>query len=267
MPRRDRHMQPTPYAAVNTLLARLTAGLPAVLGARLVGLYLYGSLVAGDFDPAISDVDLLAVLTEELDDAAFAALDALHARLIAAQPAWTERIEIAYLAARALQTFRTTRSPIAIISPGEPFHRKDAGADWLINWYVVRTQGRALIGPPAATLIPPISADEFRAAVVAQARAWRTYVAATRDSRPYQGYAILTLCRALYAVTHGVQASKRQAGAWVAAQLPEWAPLIAEAFRWRAAALRGPADPAPTYPTTVRFVQALADRVEAAAAR
>ncbi len=45
---------PTPYPDVNAVLHRLLAEVQAVLGERFVGLYLYGSLAGGDFDPDTS---------------------------------------------------------------------------------------------------------------------------------------------------------------------------------------------------------------------
>jgi predicted nucleotidyltransferase len=51
---------PTPYADVNQLLEQLLSSLQTILGKKLVGLYLYGSLVTGDFDHECSDIDLLA---------------------------------------------------------------------------------------------------------------------------------------------------------------------------------------------------------------
>ena len=35
------------------------------VGPTLVGLYLYGSLVSGGFDPRVSDIDLIAVLSQD----------------------------------------------------------------------------------------------------------------------------------------------------------------------------------------------------------
>ena len=43
---------PTPWPAVNELVGRLRDGVAAVLGERLVGLYLSGSLAAGDYSPS-----------------------------------------------------------------------------------------------------------------------------------------------------------------------------------------------------------------------
>ena len=52
-------MQPTPYADVNAILADLLARVQAVLGENFVGMYLYGSLATGTFDPESSDIDFL----------------------------------------------------------------------------------------------------------------------------------------------------------------------------------------------------------------
>jgi len=43
-----------------------------------MGLYLYGSLTTGDFDPESSDIDLLAVTSSGVSGAEFEALRAMH---------------------------------------------------------------------------------------------------------------------------------------------------------------------------------------------
>src|SRR5207302_1851908 len=155
-------------------------------------LYLYGSLVTGDFDD-ISDVDLLAATAVDIDEIEFDALDRMQNALVLKYPQWENRLEIAYLSLRALKTFRTENSPLGIISPGEPFHIIQAGVDWLMNWYMVREKGVALFGPLPEAIIEPISKDEFIQAVKDHARAWREYFEEVR-SRPGQAYAILTMC-------------------------------------------------------------------------
>ena len=121
-------------ATIQPLLTVVTHELPLQLGDTLVGCYLYGSAVWGDFDEDISDIDLLVVLTHDVGDDLFAQLDTWHQLLEVRFPAWAGRIEIAYISTTALQTFRSHNSPIAVISPGEPFNIKEAGIDWLINW-------------------------------------------------------------------------------------------------------------------------------------
>jgi len=254
-------MPQTPYPRINALLDSALAQLPPILGARLIGLYLYGSLVTGDFDEDASDIDLLAVTATDITEDEFAALDTLHARLTDQYAEWNNRIEIAYLSAEALRIFKTTRSQIAVISPGEPFHIKDAGRDWLLNWYVIQEHGVALFGPSARTIIAAIAQEEFAAAIKAQAAWWRDHVAHTRDSRPYQAFAIITMCRALYADRNGEEVSKLQAAAWAEGQLPAWAPLIRNALLWRQDHRNGQVDHEATYPETVRFVHYVIDLI------
>src|SRR5690606_4004181 len=120
-------------------------------------------------------------------------------------------------------------SRLGIISPGEPFHIINAGIDWLINWHVVREQGIALYGPPPQSIIAPTSEEEFIESVKAYLGLWYDRMEA-EHTRPGQAYAILTMCRALYTVTHGKQVSKIQAAAWAMRELPEWASLIQNAL-------------------------------------
>jgi hypothetical protein len=177
----------------------------------------------------------------------------MHGAFVAQHPAWTDRVEIAYVSQTALRTFRTQASPIGIISPGEPFHCKEAGKDWLINWWVVRKQGVALYGPPASEVIGPIGDDEFQRAVRDQVEEWRTWVY-HMTHRKSQAYAILTMCRALHAVIEGEQVSKQRAAAWAAGRFPEWKPLIEDALAWRVAPSDDGVDHAATFPLAEQFV-------------
>jgi hypothetical protein len=243
---------------VDALLAELRDGIAAILGQRLLGLYLYGSLVAGGFTPGVSDVDLLAVTATTIHQREFALLDEMQTAILARRPDWNDRIEIGYLSAAALRSFRSQASPIAVIHPGEPFHFKQAGRDWLVNWWVVREQGLALLGPPADQLIGPIATQEFLDIVVEHAQRWPEWMQHMRQ-RKSQSYAILTMCRALYTTEHGRQVSKQQAARWVQSLLPAWAPLIEQALEWRVAPENF--DDAEHYPDTLRFVELMRDMV------
>src|SRR4029079_3029760 len=66
--------QLTSYPQVNRLLEVILAGLRANLGDKLIGLYAFGSLVTGDFSLARSDLDLAAVLAEDLNETELARL-------------------------------------------------------------------------------------------------------------------------------------------------------------------------------------------------
>jgi predicted nucleotidyltransferase len=252
----------TPYPDIDKLLNDLLHQIRPILDEKLVGLYLYGSLVSGDFDRGVSDFDLLAATKTDIDSDEFERLDELHLDFVNNHPEWDNRIEIAYLSVAGLKTFKTKVSRIAVISPGEPFHFKKAGKEWLINWWLVRERGIALYGPDPRTLIGPISQEEFLDSVREHAQQWRKGV---RDSRhrKSQAYARLTMCRALYAAKHGEQASKREAALWAREYLPEQARLIEQALEWRKAEEREGIDHEATFSQTERFVHSMIDQVEA----
>ena len=52
---------PTPHQDVNEILDLLLTEAKDVLGNQFVGMYLYGSLSSGDFDPKSSDIDFLII--------------------------------------------------------------------------------------------------------------------------------------------------------------------------------------------------------------
>jgi len=253
-------MEETLYADINRLLEGLLSRMRHVLQEKLAGLYLYGSLATGDFDPESSDIDLLAATSSDVSGAEFDALRVMHLDFARDNPAWEDRVEVAYLSVAALRTFRSERSPIAVVSPGEPFHMSEAGSDWLMNWYAVREQGVALFGPPAETLIAPISREEFAACVRDYAADWGERIKGVRD-RKEQAYAILTMCRALRLHRTGEQASKRQAALWAQEELPQWSGLIQSALAWREAWREQQVDHAATHAETIRFVNFVRDQI------
>ena len=240
---------------MHVVVQAIKSQLPLLLPDQLVGIYVYGSLVWGDFDPEMSDIDVLVVLSNDIDVDLFGRLDLFHQRLELQFPTRAGRIELAYIVQTALQTFKNQRSPIAVISPGEPFNSKDAGIDWLINWYIIRAQSLICYGPHPHALIAPISQAEFRTAVRNQVGEWREWVVHTRDSRPYQAYAILTMCRALYAWVNGTQASKIVAARWAMPCYPTQATHIRAALDWRTRYRDVVADPANSYPNAVAMVE------------
>jgi predicted nucleotidyltransferase len=192
----------TSNPAIDSLLVSLREAIVAVTGPSLVGLYMFGSLASGDFDAAVSDIDLLAVLADSPSERLAPRLRRMHADLAKANPEWDGRIEVVYISAHALARCRTDTTTIAVISSGEPFHLVEAGPDWILNWYPAREDAVRVLGPPIDRLIPPIPSAEY----IEQVR--RSLVGFTNrvpdDASPgWQAYAILTMCRGLYAIRFG----------------------------------------------------------------
>ena len=229
----------TPLAALpiddtaRPILAQLTGGLKAILRGRLVGVYVYGSLITGDFAAGISDIDLVVVMRDPLDEAAFASLHQLHGGVVARQPEWHDRLELAYISQAALRSFRSETSTIGIISPGEPFHLLEAGSDWLISWHALRQDGVALLGPPIQSLVDDISTQEYLQAVGEHIRGYRESVK-KRQNKQALSYIVLTVARGVYTLAQGVPPSKVKAAAWAKERYPKWAALIDGALSWRA---------------------------------
>lgn len=218
--------------AVDSLLASIREAIVTVTGSSLVGLYLFGSLAIGDFDTDVSDVDLIAVLAESPSERLATHLSRMHAGLAQAHPEWDDRIEVIYISTQGLANCRTDTTNIAVISPGEDFHVVEAGRDWILNWYPARENGARLIGPPIDSLIPPIPAAEFIEEV---RRSLVGFTDRIEDDAPpgSQAYAILTMCRGLYAIRFGERLSKREAASWAGHEFPQWADLIRRALDWR----------------------------------
>jgi hypothetical protein len=201
-------------------------------GSSLVGLYVYGSLATGAFEPEVSDIDLIAVLSDQPDEALFRRLDVMHAALAKTEPEWDDRIEVDYVSVEGLARCRTHSTTIVRISPGEPLHMVEAGRDFLLDWYPARADGMALEGPPLDSLVPAIPEEEYRHEV-------RSYLAGFRRrfdedaSAGSQAYAILTSCRGFYALTSGERLSKRAAALRAREDFPRWKRLIDRALAWR----------------------------------
>jgi predicted nucleotidyltransferase len=225
-------------------LRQLTLEIERHFGSRLLGLYLFGSLAAGGFYPGKSDLDLIAVVESDLEAGEqLEALERLHAAFVSERSAWVERVEVAYVSREVLQTFGARpQGKIAVISPGEPLHIREADFDSTLDWYSVCTQGETLLGPPPLDLGPTVTRDAFSNAVRAQLSEWPSRVRAPWVAYvpAHQGYVVVTLCRALYALETGEQATKETAAAWAAAKFPEWSTFINSALTQYRADVHGP---------------------------
>lgn len=208
------------------LLDALVSEVRGILGDDLVGLYLYGSAVTGGFDAGVSDLDLAAVTSSEVEAIDLASLERMHDRFVDQNPQWRGRLEIVYIGRATLESFRTSLGSLAVISPGEPFHvREDRVADWLQNWYLIRETGKTLWGAAADAVVPSIAWSEFVVATVRYADEVRNR-SRVRVGGGTLANTILTMCRALRVVRMQMPSSKQEAAAWTREQRPEWAWLI-----------------------------------------
>lgn len=217
---------------VEPLISRLRGAIQHQLGPHLAGLYLFGSLVLGDFDPQRSDIDLLAATTLPLSADQFAGLAQMQDAFVVDYPAWANRLEIAYMSLDVLFNITAPAGPVARISPGEPFHVTEALPHWLMDLYTVQEQGVTLCGPPPARLIPHISREEFVSCVRTTLATWQDWIAESAREH-FVAYTVLTVCRSIYAIECGRQASKPGSAAYVRERYPQWGALVERAVGWQ----------------------------------
>ena len=227
---------PTPYPDVNKVLDELLAGVQTILGDRLIGMYLYGSLSSGDFDPEASDIDFLVVTRDEVPGELVPALEALFTRLLASGDHCAEKLEGTFISQQALRRYDPNDPPRPCINERHFFLAQHA-SDWVIQRHILREQGVAVLGPPLKNLIDPVQPDEIKQAVIGQLREWWSPMLDTPGrlhENGYQSYAILTMCRALYALEYGAIVSKPVAARWAQETFGErWPGLIEKAMAGR----------------------------------
>lgn len=243
-------LRPFPDVAdtIRTLLARIQS----ILGRQFHGFYLHGSLALGDFDPARSDIDFVTVTTAPLGDDAVAALTGMHARLSAGESKWGRELEGSYIPYAALRRYDPENAVHPHIERGEALRVEKHHTDWVIQRYILREKGLALVGPPPHTLIDPIRAADLRQAVLDLLWWWELQLEDTWRvaESGYQAYTILTMCRILYTMREGRIASKPAAARWARARLkPRWIHLIDHALRWQ------PDEPANYLSETLDFIR------------
>ena len=226
----------TAYSEVNAVLELLRNGVISVLGSRLAGLYLHGSLAGGDFEPARSDIDFVAATKAELPDEVIAELRAMHASLRTHGNRWANELEGSYIPLPALRCYDPRHNRFPALRIDGSFDLDGHGSDWIIQFSILREHAIVLEGPHPRSLIDPIGPDQLRAAVRGILREWWSRPLPQPErfaSRHYQAYAVLTMCRALYTLRFGRAPSKSEAAHWAVSALEtKWGGLIERALAW-----------------------------------
>lgn len=86
----------TKYPEINTFLSDLASGIVDILKEQAVGVYLFGSLTYGDFDPSRSDIDIEVVVRTPITPAELESLRSLHQNIESSYPRWSKRVECSY---------------------------------------------------------------------------------------------------------------------------------------------------------------------------
>lgn len=209
---------------IRQYLVRIAAALGEVLGDKLIGLYVHGSLATGSFHRERSDIDLLAVTDRKLTPAVREATARMLVRLSDARPTHGD-IEVSVIAeeyARAFShplPYEVHYSSVLherIRRGAMDFAQEETSVDLAANVVDVRERGVTLLGPPAESLFGPVPWHAFVNALDADFQWARSHV----NDMPV--YAVLGACRVLHGATARTMTAlnKDEAATWALRTVP-----------------------------------------------
>ena len=211
---------PTPFGDVNTVLVDLLGRIQAILDCQFVGLYLYGSLALGDFNPQTSDIDFAVVTQHDLSDEVISRLRAMHAQFDHSDSPWAGKVEAAYIPLEALKHAHSVTTLYPQVEKGTELFLAPLEAGWPFQRYSLRERGVVVSGPRPVVFTDPVETVEMRRAAVSILSGWQKqasqdpgWIAWVRQ-RSSQAFVILTICRMLYSLETGAVASKPAAAHW-----------------------------------------------------
>jgi hypothetical protein len=191
-------------AAARPLLERFTADLAAAL--PLLALWAHGSLALGDYQPGRSDLDLIAVLTDEVSPAQRAVLQRLHDALARDEPL-ADKLHCSYVArahlAEVARSHVTWAHGELMTRPVSPVTRRE-----------LLQGGLRLHGPAPAGLVPAVTDAELAEFILSDLRDF--WLPATGRARVWLrdiwvDLGLLTLARASVTLQEGRLITKREA--------------------------------------------------------
>jgi hypothetical protein len=190
-------------------VSRLREDLLRVAARELVAVYIHGSAVLGDFVPGSSDLDVLVVAHDDIEQSATTAIaDALATH----DPTPAVSIEASVVTRSAAGTPRAPW-PYVVHVTNHPDNSKvvygadvDGDPDLILHYAVLRQCGWTAYGTSASDSIGEID----RATIIAQLTDELSWAAAHAPG----SYAVLNACRALRFVSDGVLCSKSDGGRW-----------------------------------------------------
>jgi hypothetical protein len=211
------------FPAVERILRTLLDRVRQVLGDQFVGMYVYGSLSSGDFDEASSDVDFLVVTRSELHAGQLSRLAAMHAEIKDSGAPFTGLLEGSYIPVGAMRRHDPANSHHPSIGVDWEFGVREHGWNWVLERDNILRSGYALTGPAPSALIDPVGPEELKTAVRKVLDEFWARIGKPDwlELAAYQAFVILTMCRALYTLDTGEQATKPRAAQWAAGALGE----------------------------------------------
>lgn len=205
---------------------KYATGLLRILGENLLGVYLYGSLARGCYQPTSSDVDTIVVTRRGCAESEYPAILQVHKDVGApVDPVFVTEEQL------NADVFPT---PIGFLVKLKIIHVPEGRGDFLLQRQEAYEAGVALVGPEPREIIRPVpwpllkeSLDFLFPHIVGKFK------------NP-----VLMLCRIAYAHANHSLSSKKQAGEWALEAFEErWKQVISAAMDEYAEGVRSTATP------------------------
>lgn len=223
-----------PKCVLHTLES-LRVGLCQILGDKIVGIYLHGSIATGDFRLKSSDIDYVVLLKGVLSTKEFEKLGGFHNKLFNEESIWGKRLEGSYVTEEMIISKSQPQSPRAYYNSGV-LKWEEYGAEWIFERYILRNSGIVLFGELIKTKLEPISSLEIQNAAKELLKSWwkpliENQVDILTDE--YLAYAVLTMCRIECSIITGEVKSKKESAQWMMKYVrQDKIALINDALSW-----------------------------------
>lgn len=220
-----------PKAVKNQVLT-LNETLINHLDEKLIGTYIHGSLALHSFNPQCSDIDIIVLLKDKLDlDTRFTLVKELLR--ISKNPS---PIEISFLTSSAIdpwqhptpfelhssEYWRTKYEERVAADDRSFWSGTPTDSDLACHLTLIKKYGICLYGQPIMDVFPEVPEADFRSSILNGV----DYGASALMSNPV--YGILTLCRIYSYLELNDILTKREAGLWALAKIPDHLKYIVE---------------------------------------
>ena len=215
------------------LLTQIQTAYQAILGSKLTGIYVHGSLAFGCFCWEQSDIDFLVVVENALTQAEKEALIRTLLALDSCAP--SKGFEMSVLLRSACSPFKDpTPYELHYSNAHRANYQRDLSAtcralqgfdpDLAAHITVINAVGLTLCGQPVDKVFSPVPKESYLRSL------WYDIENAPVEIGQNPVYYILNLCRVMAYACDGLVCSKADGGVWGIRHLPEHAALIAKAL-------------------------------------
>lgn len=195
---------------------------------NLLGIYLFGSMVLGDFDENFSDIDLMIVLKKDISTSEFERIKNLQKYISEKYPKFgKDGVELIFISTYTINNYLNEKTYLTAVAPGNPLETIICKPEFLIYFYIVKNYGKTILGTPKEKIFPEISKIDFvnmsNEVAIKNIPYWKE---SCKQTLHEQFYAVITICRALYVKSTGIYPSKLQAKNWAKDNYPSFKDII-----------------------------------------